>query len=431
MFEKTVLPNGLRVLSSRMPYTRAVTVTFLTGAGARYETPPEAGVSHYLEHMFFKGTQRRPSAQDISEAIEGVGGVMNGSTNHEETVFWVKVARPHLSLALDVVADMLRNSKIEAQEVEKERQVILEELNSIGDNPNQQAFLLADELLFPGHPLGRDVAGTAESVRGIDREMLLRYVGQQYCPTNTVVSVAGDVGHQEVVSLVEEALGSWQAADPRPWIPFVPTAVPSPVRLEHKKTEQAHLCIALPGLATSHPDRYTLDMLLSILGEGMSSRLFLELRERQGLVYDVSVSSSHYLDCGSIIVYAGTEPRRALRTVRALLHELRRISQEVSPAELHRAREMARGRMLLRMEDSRAVAGFLGFQELLDGAVLTVDDVVAKLEAVTVEEVVRVARELLKPERYRLAVVGPLRSEGRLRALLEAGAGEVLTPSSR
>lgn len=418
MLEKTVLPNGLRVLSSHMPYTRAVTVTLLTGAGARFETPQEAGISHYLEHMFFKGTPRRPQAQDISGAIEGVGGIMNGSTDQEDMILWTKVGRPHFTLAVDVIADMLRNSKIEQEEIEKERQVILEEINMVYDTPGQMVFLLMDELMFPDHPLGRDVAGSHETVRGIDQAMLNRYLREQYSPTNTVISIAGDVDHSEVTALIAESLGDWQPTNPRPLTPLNGNKPESPIRVEYKKTEQAHICIGAPGISALDPDRFALDTLISILGEGMSSRLFVELRERQGLVYEVSASANHFQDTGSVIFYAATEPRRAVPTLKALLHELARIPNDLTEADLTRTRELIRGRMLLRMEDSRSVAGWYGGQELLRREVLTPDDVAARYDAVTLDDVRRIARQTLEPEGLRLAVFGPFRKEERFRKVL-------------
>jgi len=417
LFEKTVLSNGLRVVSSRMPTTRAVTVYIVVGAGSRYERDEEGGAAHFLEHMFFKGTERRPRPVDISLEMERVGGEMNASTDHETMVLWVKVARPHFRLAFDLLTDMLRHALLDETEMEKERLVVLEELGMTNDNPDEKAMLLTDEVLFPGHPLGRDVGGTPDTVRGLSRQMLAAYLKNQYSPVNTVVSVAGDVEHAEVVALAREALEDWETVVPRSFLPAAFVKTGPAINSINRRTEQAHLCIGTPGLSALHPDRYALDLLVTALGEGMSSRLFLELREKQGLVYDVNASAHHFMDTGTVVIYAGTEPRRAAKTAQGVLTELARIQEGVTPEELHRAREVMKGRMMLRLEDSRAVAGWMGNQELLRGEILTIDDVAARLDAVTQDDLARVAREVFHPEGFRLGLVGPFRSDGRFRKM--------------
>lgn len=418
-YQRSVLPSGLRVLTCDMPATRSVSAAFYIGAGSRYEEEHEAGISHYLEHMFFKGTEGRSTAREISETIERVGGYMNGSTDREVTVYWVRVARPHFALAVDLMADMLLHSKFDPAEIEKERQVILEELHTVNDVPGQRVDLLADAALWPDQPLGRDVAGTPESVRAIQRDALLAYQGQQYDPTNTVVAVAGQVSHEETVEMVERLLSGWARGDPRPWIPVQDRQPPSRCIVEYRRTEQAHICLVLPGLSTMDPDRYALDILNAVLGEGMASRLFLELRERQGLVYEVASGVAHLRDCGCVTVYAGSDPRRAPQAFQAILHELGRAAQDIEPSELERARELLKGRLLLRLEDTRGVSGWLGGQEMLLGRVSTPEETVATLDAVTVEEVRAVARRLFHPELYRVAVVGPFRKGARFHALLD------------
>jgi predicted Zn-dependent peptidase len=354
---------------------------------------------------------------DISLEMERVGGEMNASTDHETMVLWVKVARPHFRLAFDLLTDMLRHALLDQKETEKERLVVLEELGMTNDNPDEKAMLLADEVLFPGHPLGRDVGGTPDTVRGLTREMLAAYLKDQYSPVNTVVSVAGDVAHDEVVALARETLEDWEPIAPRSFLPASFAQAGPAINSLNRKTEQAHIVIGAPGLPALHPDRYALDLLVTALGEGMSSRLFLELREKQGLVYDVNASAHHYQDTGSVVVYAGTDPRRAARTARGVLTELKRIQKGVTQDELRRAQEVMKGRMMLRMEDSRAVAGWMGSQELLRGHMLTVDDVAAHLDAVTADDLVRVAKDLFKPEGFRLGLVGPFRSDIRFRSM--------------
>lgn len=420
LYQKTVLPNGLRILTAEMPHTRSATVSFYFGAGSRYESQEEAGLSHFVEHLLFKGSRKRPTARDISEAIDGIGGIINGATDREMTVYYTKVASPHFSLALDVLADMIRNPIFDPAEVEKERNVVLEELAAAADSPGQQAELLIDELLWPGQPLGWDVAGTPQSVSSISRDRVLTYRDSQYVANNTVVSVAGNVTHDQVVEQIAALLADWPAGQPAAWTPAAsPNGFPR-VGVRYKRTEQAHICLAVPGISLSHPDRYALSLLSIILGEGMSCRLFLELRERRGLVYDVTCYPLNLLDTGAFVVYAAVHPSKAIEAIQCLLQELFALHQGATEEELIKAKELAKGRLLLRLEDTRSVSGWLGGQELLLRHVNTPDDVVAQTEAITNEDITRVARDLIDPARLHLAVVGPFRSDKRFAALLNA-----------
>jgi predicted Zn-dependent peptidase len=420
-YSRSVLPNGLRLLTAPMPSTRSVSVAFYIGAGSRYENDEEAGASHYLEHMLFKGTQRRTTPKEISETIERVGGYMNASTDREMTVYWARVARPHLNLAVDLLSDMLLNSTLTPEEIEKERTVILEELHTVNDVPSQRAFVLADAVLWPDQPLGRDVAGTPESVNGINRDMLTGYLKEQYDPGNTVLAIAGQVTHAEVEDLVSRYLSAWPHGSPRNWFPVKEVLQANRCVVEYRRTEQAHICLSFPGLSATDPDRYALDLLSALLGEGMASRLFLELRERHGLVYEVSSSVMRLRDCGSIGIYAGTDPRRGLEAVQAVLRELERVVDDMTESELERARELVKGRLLLRLEDTRGLSGWLGAQELLLDHVSTPEEVVAELEALTLDHLRAVGRRVLRPDQYRLVVVGPYRSDKRFRSLIERG----------
>jgi predicted Zn-dependent peptidase len=420
MYEKTVLPNGLRIVSSFMPHTRSVTVSVYLGAGSRYEADEEGGISHFIEHMCFKGTQRRPSAKEITEAIEGVGGVMNAATGKERTVYWCKVARTHFDLALDVLVDMLMGSRFEPGEMEKERKVILEELSTVYDTPHEWVDVLIDEVVWPGQPLGRDVAGSRESVSGISRRMMLDYIRSHYTPRNTVVAIAGAVEHAEIVEKVGRLLGDWGAADPAPWYPAVDGQTAPRARVENKATEQAHLCIATGGLPTLHPDRFVLDLVNVILGEGMSCRLFLEVREKRGLAYDVHSYVSRFLDSGALTVYAGVDPKRIDETITSVIGELVRLRDEPVPeSELVKVKEFTKGRLDLSMEDTRAVASWLGGQELLTNQILTVEEVVDQVERITEADIQRVTKGLFVTERLNLAVVGPYPKSKRFEAMLK------------
>jgi len=419
VFQKTVMNNGLRIVTSAMPHTRSVCISIFIGAGSRYEQPHEAGLSHFVEHLCFKGTEKRPTAKEISETIDGVGGVLNGGTDKELTVYWAKVARPHYLVALDLLVDMLRNSKVDPVEMENERKVIIEELNMSMDSPQSRVDILIDEVMWPDQALGRDVAGDKDTVSAINRQMVLDYLPRFYIPGNTVLSVAGDISHEEVVDSVAKAFGDWTVGVAGALFPAENSQDAPRLRVESRKTEQVHLCLSVRGVSHQHPDRFILDLLNVVLGEGMSSRLFLELREKRGLAYDIHSHVTYFRDSGSLAIYAGVDPKKLELTLEAVLSELVRLRDEPIPeAEITKAKEMGKGRLLLRMEDTRSVAGWMGGQELLNGKILTVDEVVAIVDAITASEIQRVARELFLTSKLSLALVGPARNKGRLQKLL-------------
>ena len=418
-YQKTVLANGLRVLSHSMPGIRSVSVCVYVGAGSRYEEDSQAGISHYLEHMLFKGTHRRPSSVEISSVIEEVGGMTNGATDRELTSYWCKVAKPYFYRALDVLVDMVRDPLMDPQEVEKERTVVQEELSASNDYPDFRAELLIDQMLWPNQAMGRDVGGSKESVQGISREMMVDYFHRQYVASNVVISVAGDISHGEVLEAVAPLAAQWPQGTAGTWHPVAPDDQTKPkVQVEYRKTEQAHLLVALPGMSTYHPDRYALDIMSTVLGEGMSSRLFVEVREKRGLAYDIHSSATHFRDTGSFVVYFGVDPQKASYAVETVLGELHLVKAGVPQEELERAKGLAKGRLLLRMEDSRAVAAWAGAQEMLRNEVLSVDEVVEKVSAVTAQDVARVANDFLVEGKLNLAAVGPYRSGRRFQSLL-------------
>lgn len=419
MYERTVLDSGLRVLSSRTPHTRAVSVVLFVGAGSRYENDALAGVSHFVEHMLFKGTERRRLPQEIAEAIEGVGGVMNAATDKEVTVYWAKVPIAHFAAALDVLLDQLLHSRFDPVELERERKVVIEELAMVEDSPGELAALLLDDLLWPDQPLGRDIAGSEQSVAGLSRDAMLGYLRSQYVPENVVVAVAGDLPHEEITSAVEARVAGWERAPFETWEPARNGHVGPQLGLRRKRTEQTQIALAYPAYSAFHPDRYTLDVINAVLGEGMSSRLFVEIRENRGLAYGVHSSVVRYLDTGAFAVGAAVDPKRAdetIRAIRGILDEFR--AEPIEETELFKAKQYLTGRFLLRMEDSRAIASFLGGQELLRGSIESVDEVVGGIEGVTPEAVLHVARDVIRDDRAHLAVVGPYRSEERFARLL-------------
>ena len=407
MYQSSVLDNKLRVLTSTMAHTQSISMVICVGAGSRYESDELAGVSHFIEHLPFKGTESWPTARAVSEAIEGVGGVMNASTDREMTVFWCKVARLHYKTAFAVLMDMVLNSRLDPEEVEKEREVIQEELRMTYDQPSYRVDLLIDEAMWPDQAMGRDVGGTLETVADIQQKDIREYMHQQYNPANTVVAVAGNVTHEEVVGMLAETTRDWKPLESLNWELATDNVEGPLVKVERRHSDQTHLCLGVPGLSLTHPDRYAFNLMNTILGDGMSSRLFLNLREEQGLAYDVHSSSSNYRDTGALVVYCGVEPSKTNDAVKTIVKEFQGMHQAPSEQELNKAREYSKGRLLLRMEDTRAVASWLGAQELLQDSVRTPEEVVESLDAVTPADIARVAKNFLNDDKMRLAVVGP------------------------
>ena len=411
MYQKTTLPNGLRIVTAELPHTRSATVSFYVGAGSRYERDEEAGLSHFLEHMLFKGASRRPTAQAISEAIETVGGMHNAATDREVTIYYAKVPHTAAAETIDILSDMMRAPVMDGAELEKERHVILEELAGIEDSPAEMAGILIDETLWPHQPLGRNVGGTEESVKTLPLASVNRYLRAQYQPENMVLVVAGNVTHGAVVDEAARWLGDMRSIAPGPWFPVEKRNGAGRLAIRNKETEQAHICLSYPAVSVVHPDRYAVDLLSTVLGEGMSSRLFLELREERALVYDVHSYPSEFRDAGSFTIYAGCDPENARTTLEVTLSEIEKLLAHLPEKELNKGKQMARGRMQLRMEDTRSVAGWIGSQELLLGEVMTVDEVVARIDAVTLDDVIRVGRDLLQPSKAVLAAVGPFEDD--------------------
>lgn len=418
--DKTILANGVRVLSFAMPHVRSVSMILSFNIGSRHETDEHAGISHFIEHMLFKGTAARPSPELVAEEIEGVGGILNAYTSREQTGYWAKVPSTHFARSFDVLADMVRNSLFDPEELDRERGVIVEEIRAGDDEPSSLVWKLSDELVWDGQAVGRPIAGDEESVARIDRAAMLAYLGQHYVPANLVISVAGNVTHAEVVARAEAAFGdlpvgeasrsaaaSWQQAAPR-------------AGLISRPDKQANLVLALPGLSYHDERRYAQRTLDVILGEGMTSRLFIEIRERRGLAYSVGSYFNQLADTGNGAIYAGVDPGKAREAVAAIAGELRKLRETPVPDdELARSKELRKGRMLMSLEDSYALASWLGSSELLYGEVPTPEEVAAKIDAVTAADVQALARELFTPARYSLALVGPDEDEAGWLAFMQ------------
>ena len=410
-FKTSITEDGLRICTSYMPQTKSVSIAFYVGAGSRYETIEESGISHFVEHMLFKGTPSHSTPKEISETIEGIGGVMNAATDRELTTYWCKVPATHFDVALDLLTDMIKNSLFDPVEIEKERQVILEELAMTYDNPSFIAELLIDEIMWPNHPLGRDVGGTKESVGAITRPMLIDYFNSQYTCPNIVISIAGDLHHDEAVSTLSNHFKDWKKGKPRKWTSMEESQEYPRFKITQKKTEQAQICVGLKGLPSDHKDRYGLSLLSTILGDGMSSRLFVELREKQGIAYDVHTTVSHLMDCGSLITYAGVDPVNTSAAIDGILAEMRKMKRGIPDDEINKAKEFLKGRLILRLEDSRSMAAWIGAQELILDQIIPLEEVLKQVNAVTADDLLRIANDLIITEKLSVAVVGRYKPE--------------------
>ncbi|HEY6377802.1 MAG TPA: pitrilysin family protein [Candidatus Dormibacteraeota bacterium] len=414
----TRLPGGARVITAPMRERSSVSIALLVAAGSRYEEPQNRGLAHFIEHMVFKGGAHYPSARAISEAIEGVGGVLNAATDKELTMFWAKVPAAHQALAIEVLGDMVFHAGLDAAEIAKERQVVIEELRMYQDNPQEHVSTLFEEAMWPDHPLGWDTAGSEETVRDIERDACLAFLERHYHADRVVASVAGATHHDTALAQLGAALGSWGDGA----APEYRRAVPAPdgerLRFQSRRTEQANLCIGARSASYTDPDRFAVDVLTSVLGEGMSSRLFLHLREDRGLAYDVHAFTVKHRDSGALGIYIGCEPRRAAAATEAAVAELEQLASEpVGEDELRKVRALILGRLLLQLEGTSAMGNFLGQQELLSGEILLPDELVRRVEAVSAGDVQRAAADVLEAG-LRGAVIGPFPKPDKFEKIL-------------
>jgi predicted Zn-dependent peptidase len=421
MFESSTLPNGLRVLTARQSEAQSTAVMVMLAAGSRYETAEAGGIAHFAEHIFFKGTERRPTARDLSFEVDSMGGEFNAFTGKEYTGYYIKCARDHARQALDVLSDMLLNSRFDADEIEREKGVIVEEMNMYLDTPTQYLPGVYDSLLYGDTPLGRDIIGRKETVRAATRQTFLDYLEHWYAPSRMVVGLGGAVD-DALVAAVEEVFGAIADRPTQSFEPFTETSSDGPqVRIHHKDSDQLHIRIGGGGLPIGHPDRYVASLLTTVLGGGMSSRLFTEVRERRGLAYYVFASHGQYLDAGSLHSQAGVDVARADEAASTIVAELRRITTETVPAaELAKAKSYMKGRLVLGLEDPRSIIAF-GLRGLvLEGAAREVPEVLAGIDAVDAGQIQRLAEELFAPDRLRLAAIGPFDDEARFMQALAA-----------
>ena len=400
--------------------TQAVTVLILVGTGSKYETKQTSGISHFLEHMFFKGTRKRPDKLEIAETLDRIGGIYNAFTGEEYTGYFAKVASAKFDLALDWVSDIFLNSILPEKEVNREKGVIIEEINMVNDNPMVYVETLWNKLLYGDQPAGWDIAGTKESVSQTNRQKILDYMQSQYIAQNTIVCVAGNINDTQAISKVKKTFTHIRDAKPSLKPKVVERQNQPECLLHFKKTDQTHLCLGVRGYNFFHPKRYVQDVLGIILGGMMSSRLFMEIREKLGIAYYVRTNINANPDTGSLVTQAGIDNKNVERAVSTILREYKKLSQKkVPPSELKKAKDHINGKMALMLESSDALASFYAGQELLEKKILTPQEIYAKINKVTGEDILKVSRDIFQPQKLNLALIGPFKDKTRFQKILK------------
>jgi predicted Zn-dependent peptidase len=419
VFERRALANGLRVLTAPLPHAQSVACFVMLAAGSRYERAENRGIAHFAEHMFFKGTERRPTSRDLTSLVDGIGGEFNAFTSKEYTGYYVRCAGADRNTALDVLLDMLRHSKFDPEEIDREKGVILEEMNMYMDTPRDHIGAVYENLMFGDTPLGWETLGTKETVKDANRETFMDYIDEWYTPDRMVIGVSGMVG-SDLDSMLEGLLGDMSTNGPRQPAAAVLDRPHGPrVSVFHKDADQAHLILGVPSYSIDHPDRYALQLLSAVLGGGMSSRLFIEVRERRGLAYYVHGVNHSYTDAGSLYAQAGVDIKRIDEAITVIVDQFKRMADERVPDdEFEKVRSMVKGRFVLRTENPQGLIMYGLNREVLEGKTLEPEELLAKIDEVTAEEVQRVAQDLIAREQLHLAVIGPFDDEARFASLL-------------
>ena len=404
---KDVLPNGLTILTESMSSVRSVCVGIWLRTGARQEREADNGISHFIEHMLFKGTSNR-SAEEIARAADSIGGHLDAFTAKETTNYSIKVLDEHLPRAFSILTDLVKNPLFEPEHIANESRVIQEEIKMVEDTPDDLVHEIFTQTYWRGHALGRPILGTRRSVRGFDRQRLVRYFRRHYAPNNLLVAAAGHIRHSQIVDLVDQEFGNVPAGPPLRSGP-IPIAHPH-LQVKHKKDlEQVHICVGAPSYPQPHKNRFPSYILNSVLGGGMSSRLFQNIREKRGLAYAVFSSLSSFHDAGCLSVYAGTSGDKARQVIELVLAEFCELkSNPISQEELQRAKDYLKGSLLLSLESSTSRMGNVARQEMYFGRYISQDEIARSVDAVTSEQVQAVAQEFLRPERLAITVLGPI-----------------------
>jgi len=421
-YNRKVFSNGLRVLTVPMPSFESATVLVMAGAGSRYENRKNSGISHFLEHMAFKGTEKRPTAMDISSLIDGMGGEFNAFTGKETTGYYIKSAKDKIETSIDVLSDMLLHSKFDPEEIEKEKGVIIEEINLYEDMPARKIGDIYEQLLYGDTPMGWDIAGDKDIIRSITRTDFLTYLSELYSASNLTVVIAGGIDTDEVYTLVEKYFGQMKDFQPKMFEPLHEAQNKPAVLVKQKQTEQIHISLGVRTIPISSPKRYPLSILSAILGGGMSSRLFHEIREKRGLAYYVRTSSDEYADVGTVATTAGIDPKRVIEAVEVMVAEYSKVSRgemALTDEEITRSKEFIKGHLVLDLEDSRSVSGFYAHQELLEEKIETPEEVIQQIDNVTKEDIEAVGKEFFKEQTLNLALIGNFQDGQKLEELLK------------
>jgi len=420
-YTKTTLKNGLRVITTPIATLESATVTVWVKTGSRLEEKRVNGISHFLEHMVFKGSKKRPTAKDISEAVDSFGGEFNAGTSKEWTNFYIKATAKHLEDAFDILSDMVLNPLLREEEIEREKGVIVEEINMYEDTPVMKIGDIFEELAYSGNSLGWDVAGKPKTVRAIKRDDFLRYRKKHYYAENMVVTVAGGIKEQETVNLAQKYFGGLKSGSTSAYKTFDKRQTKPQVLLKSKKNEQAHFILGFLGEPRGHKDRFVEATLASILGGGMSSRLFIEIRERRGLAYSVRTSADHYGDTGSFATYAGVDINKVDEAIKVMLEQLYGLASgkfPISEKELKKGKEFIKGHIALGLEDTKAVNDLFGENELFLNKVETPEQIFAGIDKVKTADVIAFAKKLFRPEKLNLAIIGPYNSPAKFEKLI-------------
>jgi len=419
-YKKTKLGNSLRIITVPMKETQTATVVIMVGVGSRYEKNKEAGLSHFIEHMMFKGTKKRPTALSISEELDAVGGEYNAYTSKDSTGYYVKVDAKHLELALDVVSDMYLNSKIEQVEIEKEKGTIIQELNMYEDTPVTNAWSIFEELLYKKNSLGRDAIGNKKTIQNFQRKDFVDYIKKFYTANDTVICVAGKFDEKKIKSQVQKYFSKMLKGKKVKIEKIKGKQVKSELKIKFKKTDQTHLILGVKAYDENHKDRFALSLLSVILGGNMSSRLFIEVRERRGLAYYIRTGVETFADCGYLASNAGVEHKNLEKAIQVILEEYKKISKNaVSEKELQKAKDFIKGKSLMGLEASDEVAMFFISQELRKKKIMKIEEIFAKIDKVTPRDILRVAEDIFQNSKLNLAVIGPHRDSEKLERLLK------------
>ncbi|EKE05007.1 MAG: hypothetical protein ACD_19C00426G0029 [uncultured bacterium] len=410
-YAKSILANGLRVVTIPMPSLESVTVSVWMKTGSRNENKKNNGISHFLEHMFFKGTTNRPTAKQIAEEIDQIGGVQNAGTSKEYTEYYIKCRADKIEVAFDLLSDMTLNSLLDAKEIEREKGTIIEEIRMYEDTPMMNIGEVFESLIYSGHPLGMDIAGTEKTVGAMKRKDFIDYRKNFYGANNMILTVAGGVEKKKVLELSSKYFSKLVTRNSSLVAkPFENSQNSPNIKLHNKKKEQTHVILGFIADGKNYKNKYAQTLLATILGGGMSSRMFTEVRERRGLAYSIRTSMDRYIDIGYMGTYAGLDTKRAEEAVKVMLEEHYKISDlrsKIQDKELQKAKEFIKGHLALALEDTSDVSSFFGDQELFSEKVLTPEEVFKKIDKVTMDEVNFEAKRLFVPERLNLAIIGP------------------------